>query len=438
MTNFKRFQSDVLYRVRSKLNDRGMKEISLKLDTINSPDGVTDRLMVSIPDSKMSMAFRLNDIYKNDLLRDGKDIDSIVESLCSTINANLSVIKEQENPIATFIKDYGQVKDSLYLRMIPGDSPILKDTPHRMIGDMAEVVAFRLDSMSDAYGKSVVTVSTPLMEMYNVDKEQLFADAEKACTKNDPINFTPMGDMKAPEHIQSMSWLLNYENAKKQLFIRVSSVERNIELIDNVPHKIVDDLVITCHIAVNASNDGIASTIVNNDLLEHYGVDAETVLNDAIENSPEILPVKIESMMNVISRTCPEAISEDMKNDPNFSDCSKMAIVSNSKMVNGASVLFYPGVMDQLSEMFGGDYVILPSSVNEFIVVPDRGNYADLENMVRDINQNMVDPQEQLSDHVYHYDSVEKLFESCKEYMARLEQNVDKDEEPDVDDDIDI
>lgn len=243
---------------------------------------------------------------------------------------------------------------------------------------------------------------------------------------------------KAPDHLQNASWLLDYENAKKQLFIRVSSIEKNVELINNAPHKIVDDLVVTCHIAVNASNNGIASTIVNNDLLEHYGVDAETVLNDAIENSPEILPVKIESMMNVISRACPEAISEDMKNDPNFSDCSKMAIVSNSKMVNGASALFYPGVMDQLSEMFGGDYVILPSSVNEFIVVPDRGNYSDLENMVRDINQNMVDPQEQLSDHVYHYDSVEKLFESCEEYTARLEQNVDTDNGPDVDDDIDI
>ena len=243
---------------------------------------------------------------------------------------------------------------------------------------------------------------------------------------------------KAPDHLQNASWLLDYENAKKQLFIRVSSIEKNVELINNAPHRIVGDLVITCHIAVDRGLNGMASTIVNNDLLNHYGVEAETVLSDAIENAPVLLPVKIESMMDVISGMCPEVISEDMKKDPNFSDHRKMTIVSNSKMINGASALFYPGVMDQLSDLLGGDYVILPSSIHEFIVVPDRGNYSDLENMVRDINQNMVDPQEQLSDHVYHYDSVEKLFESCEEYTARLEQNVDTDNGPDVDDDIDI
>lgn len=319
----------------------------------------------------------------------------------------------------------------------------------------SEVEAVVKDYLPDEYKDAKVTIATVSKIGITYDSLTVRKDGQLAAPAanlnafykdyEDGMAFDEVMDevaevlqMKAPEHIQSMSWLLNYENAKKQLFIRVSSVERNIELIDNVPHKIIDDLVITCHIAVNASNDGIASTIVNNDLLDHYGVDAETVLNDAIENSPEILPVKIESMMNVISNICPEAISEDMKKDPDFSDHRKMAIVSNSKMLNGASALFYPGVMDQLSEMFGGNYVILPSSINEFIIVPDRGNYDDLENMVRDINQNVVDPKEQLSDHVYHYDSVEKLFESCKEYTARLEQNVDKDEEPDVDDDIDI
>ena len=193
MTNFARFQNDLMDRVREELDERGIKDISLKLDTINSPDGVTDRLIVSVGESKMSMAFRLNDIFSD--YENGQDIDDIVDRVCNTIKENTTVISSKENPVKAFITDYDQVKDNLYLRMIPGNSPILKETPHKLVGDMAVVVSVQLPAMSDSNGKSVVVVSTPLMDMYGVSKEQLFNDAEKACTKNDPLKFVPLGDI---------------------------------------------------------------------------------------------------------------------------------------------------------------------------------------------------------------------------------------------------
>ena len=94
-----------------------------------------------------------------------------------------------------FVTDYEKVKDQTYLRMIPGNSPILKDTPHKMIEDMALVVNIHIDGLSDANGRSCVVVSKPLMEMYGIDEAQLFADAEKNSLANEPIVFTPLGDM---------------------------------------------------------------------------------------------------------------------------------------------------------------------------------------------------------------------------------------------------
>jgi hypothetical protein len=123
-------------------------------------------------------------------------------------------------------------------------------------------------------------------------------------------------------------------------------------------------------------------------------------------------------MLNVISGMMPEAVSDDMMMDDSFPGASMM-IVSNTTMVNGASALFYPGVMDEIADKIGGDYVVLPSSTNELIVVPDQGDYKTLECMVKDINATTVDPKEQLSDHVYHYDSKEKLFERSDKFEAR-------------------
>lgn len=223
---------------------------------------------------------------------------------------------------------------------------------------------------------------------------------------------------EAPEHMKNVSWLLDYDQAKEHLFIRVSNAEKNEELLNSAPHKIVDDLVITCHVAVEATDRGLASTIVNNDLLEHYGVDEKTLFDDAMKAAPEIMPVKIDTMLNVITGMMPEAVSEDMMMDQDFPGANMM-IVSNSQMVNGASVIFYPGVMDQIAEKLGGDFVVLPSSTNEVIALPDQGDYQTLEKMVTDINENTVDPKEQLSNHVYHYDSKEKLFERTDKFEAR-------------------
>ena len=191
--DFEEFKNTIMDLVSKEVEDRGLEDISMKLTTIDSPDGMTDRLMVSVGDSKMSMAFRLKEIYSS--VQDGEDIDHAVYKMVNTIEDSISVIKNKEQDVKSFISDYEKVKEHTYLRMIPGDSPILKDTPHKMVEDMALVVNIHLESFSDENGRSCVVVSKPLMEMYGVDEKQLFADAEKNSLANEPMVFTPLGDM---------------------------------------------------------------------------------------------------------------------------------------------------------------------------------------------------------------------------------------------------
>ena len=190
---FEAFKNTIMDLVSKEVEDRGLEGISMKLTTVESPDGMTDRLMVSVDDSKMSMAFRLKEIYQS--VEDGEDIDHAVYKMVNTIEDNISFVKEKEQDVKSFISDYEKVKDYTYLRLIPGDSPILKSTPHRMIEDMALVVNVHLDSFSDEHGKSCVVVTKPLMEMYGIDEAQLFADAEKNSLANEPIVFKPLLDM---------------------------------------------------------------------------------------------------------------------------------------------------------------------------------------------------------------------------------------------------
>ncbi len=191
--DFDEFKSTLMDLVSKEVEDRGLENISLKFQQVDSPDGMTDRLMVSVGDSKMSMAFRLKEIYRD--VENGEDIDHAVFKMVNTIEESITIIKTKEEDVKSFVTDYDKVKDHTYLRMIPGDSPILKDTPHKMVQDMALVVNIHLESFSDENGRSVVVVSKPLMEMYGIDEAKLFADAEKNSLSNEPLVMTPLGDM---------------------------------------------------------------------------------------------------------------------------------------------------------------------------------------------------------------------------------------------------
>ena len=191
--DFEEFKSTLKDLVAKEIEDRELDGISLKFDTINSPDGMTDRLIVSVGESKMSMAFRLKEIFRD--VNEGESMDRAAIKMVNTIEANIDVVKTKESEVKDFVSDYEKVKDHTYLRLIPGNSPVLTETPHRMIEDMALVVNIHIENFSDENGRSCVVVTRPLMELYGVDEAQLFADAEKNSLENEPIVFTPLGDM---------------------------------------------------------------------------------------------------------------------------------------------------------------------------------------------------------------------------------------------------
>ena len=104
-----------------------------------------------------------------------------------------------------------------------------------------------------------------------------------------------------------------------------------------------------------------------------------------------------------------------------------MYVLSNWDTLNGAAALLDAKTMEDISQKLGGDFIVLPSSIHEVIVLPadvemDR---RDLEAMVQDVNAGEVAPEDRLSDHVYMYDSKEKelvLADRMEERKQQREQ----------------
>ena len=96
-------------------------------------------------------------------------------------------------------------------------------------------------------------------------------------------------------------------------------------------------------------------------------------------------------------------------------------MASNQERIHGAGVIAYPDFMEEAAKRLGGDFYVLPSSIHEVLLVPDTPDVSavELQKMVQSVNMEQVAPEERLSDHVYHYDSKEKLFERTDKYESR-------------------
>lgn len=222
--------------------------------------------------------------------------------------------------------------------------------------------------------------------------------------------------------VVNVNALMNYEIMKEKLSVEVISAEVNEELLAKVPHDRIEDLAVVYRFIMESNEDGRASILVNNDLIERMGVTHEQLRADALENSPEIRPAVIQGMNEVMKEMMgPEA--HEMFGIPD--DTEEMMFIATVPDKNsGAGVLAYQDFMDQAAEKIGGDFFILPSSIHEILLVPDDGQKGadELKAMVMDVNATQVSPEERLSDNVYHYDSKEHIFELAEKFEARQQE----------------
>ena len=217
-----------------------------------------------------------------------------------------------------------------------------------------------------------------------------------------------------------VSALMDYENMKEKLSVEVISAEANADLLANVPHDRMEDLAVVYRFVMESSEDGRASILVTNNLMDRMGVSHEQLRADALENSPEIRPVVIMGMNEVMKEMMGPEVYEMFGIPDDAEETMYVATVPDKN--SGAGVIAYQDFMDQAAERVGGDFFVLPSSINEILLVPDNGDMtADaLRDMVKDVNAKEVSPEERLSDNVYHYDSKDHVFELAEKFEARL------------------
>ena len=178
---------------------------------------------------------------------------------------------------------------------------------------------------------------------------------------------------------------------KENLFAQVISTKMNANILSKVPHRDVNDLSIIPRCKV----DDIGTCIVSNSMSGLLRLTPEEVLETAIANTKSD---------NYYIRPLYEVLyGESISSTSN--DESNIYVVSNTDNYLGAAGVFVcHDLRKKIASTVGEKFFIIPSSIHEVLIFPDRGTITakDLEAIVHDVNTQEVAPADRLSYSIYH------------------------------------
>ncbi len=196
-----------------------------------------------------------------------------------------------------------------------------------------------------------------------------------------------------------MSFFEDYESVKDRLFIKLINREANTQLLREIPYEEYLDLAIVAYVRMYDKRIGNGMILVRNEHLALWGKDSETILFTAKKNTHDHDDFKISHIIDVLEGmgSC-TATTEDRLEFP-------MYVATNSKMINGASVMTMKDKLREFATVIGGDYYVIPSSVHELILLGKNNtdSSCDIDGMIKEVNRTQVGPDDVLSDHVYMY-----------------------------------
>lgn len=201
-------------------------------------------------------------------------------------------------------------------------------------------------------------------------------------------------------------FFMDYELAREHIAYRLVNREKNRKLLEEIPHIPYLDLAITFFCKIEHEELGCGTIQIRSEHMRIWGITKEQLYDDAKRNMRTLYPELVCTMQELLwsvnkEQEVPEEILEEVGNAKEL----PMYVVTNVHKSYGAAVLLYEGVLDGLTERMKSDLAILPSSVHELIVLPvkSEAEALSMREMVKDINETRVEPEEVLSDTVYYY-----------------------------------
>ena len=163
------------------------------------------------------------------------------------------------------------------------------------------------------------------------------------------------------------------------------------------------DMLILYTVDLNMpSDEETARFTLTNKLISCHDLDIKEIHEHAIHNIEQ--NYRIQSLSEMLTQLMDDP--EDYEMDDDGPD-QGLWVVTNQTGVDGASVILSEQVLAELRQKLGEEFILLPSSVNEFLAMSSahdgKNNPDELRELVTTVNDSYVLPEDRLTYNVYLY-----------------------------------
>lgn len=219
--------------------------------------------------------------------------------------------------------------------------------------------------------------------------------------------------------------ILNFNEVKDRVVIRLVNYEKNKEQLKECPHKLFLDLAITFRYIASKDSCGVASSLISNEEFENWEISIEDLYQVALFNTMREFPWQMDSLAKMVTECflkkgheeVTEGLAKELE-ELEGKECGvNIFVLTNDAGINGATCMLYDNVIKNFAKVQESNIYILPSSIHEVMLVPENEDMDVnfMKNLVREANQSAVGLIDLLSDDVYYYELDSDEFSVCRE-----------------------
>ncbi len=206
------------------------------------------------------------------------------------------------------------------------------------------------------------------------------------------------------------SLFTDWKKVKERIIFKLVNFDRNRELLNDIPHRKFLDLAIVYECFLGVNDGGGASILIHNSHLDLWKVTADELHTTAFRNTPELMGYSLLSIEKVLQELMDSEEEKDLMEglwgvEEAESINLPLHVLTNRYKLHGNGCILYKNLLKKISEEWGCDICIIPSSVHETILIPmnEVESYGEMAQMICEVNRTVVMPDEIFSDHAYQY-----------------------------------
>ena len=192
------------------------------------------------------------------------------------------------------------------------------------------------------------------------------------------------------ENASELNYSCSWDEMKADIYPMLLPYKSCENYLSKIVYRPFLDLIVCYCIRIPDRGKGV---LITADMLDEWKITEEELKEQAEEN------LKLDGYETLlVSKLIGDFFSCEGMPD--------MTVLTNRDKEYGAAGILYSALLRDYAELVQHNLILLPSSIHEWILLPDDGQFsvAEMKQLVNEVNREVLSAKDYLSDRVYYYD----------------------------------